>query len=281
MDPRIKIALFILFIIVLFTAIYLIASGSAALFSNANNVTLDQQLGLVFYNTSNVIAYNITAIAQASPNGTGPAYLINGLTNTGKWYQLGLAYNWSSYYPGFSVELSLANPTNSSSLNESAEAENCSGIDYSYPFQWISNVNPNDKVLLELSLSNGTVNAYVKDWSTGAHADATFSDPGATQFVGGVDDNGFFTGLMTEEYRNTSYARSQEEVVYQPYQHYMDNESNLSLFADEFYSSCSSINVTQLYNLNTTMIPYNGSASITSNGVNVSYNNGIFITGGS
>jgi hypothetical protein len=201
------------------------------------------------------------------------------LTNTGKWYQLGLAYNWSPYYPGFSVELSLANPSNSTTLNESTEADNCSGIDYTYPFQWISDINPDDKVLLELSVSNGTVNAYVKDWNTGVHADATFSDPGATGFVGGIDDNGFFTGLMTEEYRNTSYVRSQNEELYQPYMN-LDREANLSLFADEFYSSCSSDNVTTLYDLNTTIIPYSSSTSITSNGVNMSYDNGIFITGG-
>jgi hypothetical protein len=37
----------------------------------------------------------VTAVAQTdASSGYGPAYLLNGLTDKGYWYQVGLAWNW-------------------------------------------------------------------------------------------------------------------------------------------------------------------------------------------
>src|SRR3989442_14115933 len=50
--------------------------------------------------------YRGTAVAQPDAAGYAPAYLLNGLSDTGYWYQVGLAYNWplasgSGYDSGF------------------------------------------------------------------------------------------------------------------------------------------------------------------------------------
>ncbi len=51
------------------------------------------------------LEFNVTAVAQCDTNGYGPAYLLNGLSNTGYWYQVGINWDWplqtGGYIPGF------------------------------------------------------------------------------------------------------------------------------------------------------------------------------------
>lgn len=280
MDKMIKIVGLLLLVLAVVAVLdyFVLSRHGNSQSTSYENTTLDQQLGLVYNNNTNLLSYNVTAVAQTDPNGTGPSYILNALSNAGYWYQLGLSYNWTEGYPGFEVQLSVAhNATNSTYLYTNSSVSNCSGVGYSYPFEWSGKINPNDVVLLQLSIRNGTVYVYTKDWKTGAYADASFNGYGANTFIGGQgNESGYFTGLMTEEYRNTPNIRNQSEVVYQP--HGM-KPSPVSLFADEFYGNCTSYNVTTLYNLNTSTIAYNRSGAITSNGVTLSYSNGTFVTG--
>src|ERR1017187_3147568 len=60
------------------------------------NANYDEQLGVAFTQNFTSLKYNVTAVEQTDPTlGTGPAYLLNGLSNTGYWYQVGLSWNWS------------------------------------------------------------------------------------------------------------------------------------------------------------------------------------------
>ena len=76
-------------------------------------------------------------------------------------------------------------------------------------------VNQGDIVLLNLYFSDGLVNMYSIDWNTTATAYQSFSDEGATEFLGSSntsDSNGFFTGLMTEQYHAYPYYGSESKV---------------------------------------------------------------------
>ena len=91
-------------------------SGSNALTgcpSNPNSTTFvaapspnyDLQEVMVFTQSYPQLEFNVTALAQCDATGYGPAYLLNGLSNTGYWYQVGINWNWpletGGYSPGF------------------------------------------------------------------------------------------------------------------------------------------------------------------------------------
>ncbi|MDA4111492.1 MAG: hypothetical protein OK439_03070, partial [Thaumarchaeota archaeon] len=65
----------------------------------------DEQLGLTFTESFSRLSYNVTAVEQQDSYGYGPAYLLNGLTNLGNWYQVGLSWDWpflgGGFAPGF------------------------------------------------------------------------------------------------------------------------------------------------------------------------------------
>jgi len=79
----------------------------------------DEQVGVTFTQDFHSLAFNVTAIAytdlQWDPSGVGPAYLVNGLTNLGYWYQVGLSYNWPHQYgevnPGFNMSYEVFRST--------------------------------------------------------------------------------------------------------------------------------------------------------------------------
>ena len=58
----------------------------------------DEQLGTTFTQDASSLAYTVIAVAQTGTDNYGPAYLLNGLGNTGYWYQVGLSYNWEHKY---------------------------------------------------------------------------------------------------------------------------------------------------------------------------------------
>jgi len=54
-------------------------------------------------------------VAQTGTDGYGPAYLLNGLGNTGYWYQVGLSYDWDgSASTGFQLAYEVFNSSGSS-----------------------------------------------------------------------------------------------------------------------------------------------------------------------
>ncbi|TMI60608.1 hypothetical protein E6H12_09920 [Candidatus Bathyarchaeota archaeon] len=156
----------------------------------------DEQLGTTFTQNFASITYNVTAVAQSDTNGYGPAYLLNGLGSTGYWYQVGISYDWpftaGGYNPGFGMNYEVFDSQGASVFPSFGGG--LSSIQ----------VNPGDIVLLNLYFSGRNVVMLARDWNTGSSASQTFSAARATSFVGltsgFANQNGFFTGLMTEWY---------------------------------------------------------------------------------
>ena len=175
----------------------------------------DEQVGVTFTQSFTSIEYNVTAMPQTDPGlGTGPAYLVNGLSDTGYWYQVGVSWDWA---PG---------DTPGTGLAMSYEVFNAHGSSV-YPTDgqgglasFSGPVNPGDVVTLDLyfSGSSGTVVMKAYDTSTGASASATYPASGGSYFVGLPDSvsnpNGFFTGLMTEWYHGLPYFANEAAAVY-------------------------------------------------------------------
>ncbi len=188
----------------------------------------DEQAFEVFSQSFSSLAYNVTAIAQTDSNGYGPAYLLNGLTPQGYWYQVGVQFNWPDesgsvwgYTPGFEMAYETFNPSGDSIFPSGGGGGDGN---FSGP------VSSGDSILLSLYFSGGDVVMYAHDWNTGATAQQALSAEGSTDFKGG-GQNGFFTGLMTEWYHASETLSNEGEVTY------TDSTSTLSsaiLLADEW-----------------------------------------------
>jgi hypothetical protein len=174
----------------------------------------DQQLGMTFVEDFVSLAYNVTAVDQTDPYGYGPAYLLNGLSNLGYWYQVGISYNWpfagiSGYSQGFAFNYQVFAPNQSSVYprNGGGGLEAFSGPVYS-----------GDTILLVLSFYNNYVVMYAFDWDTNAEAIQVFSAEDAQYFEGSPygpsNQNGYFTGLMTEWYHPEPYYSYNCKVTY-------------------------------------------------------------------
>ena len=176
------------------------AASSQAASNDANTqLSYDEQFGLTFTQDFSSLAYNVTAVQQTYENNWGPAYLLNGLSNQGYWYQVGIAWNWpyisSGYNSGFNFFYEVYSPTGVSIFPTNVGG----GLQ-----KFSSQVNQGDSILLSLTFSSGNVVMYAYDWNTHATASETYSSQGATYFVGSptsdANSQGFFTGLMTEQY---------------------------------------------------------------------------------
>ncbi len=203
-----------------------------ASYASGTHAPYDEQLGMTLVDNYTALGYNVTAVAQTSgTSGTGPAYLLNGYSNTGYWYQVGLSWNWATSYFGYSPNEFLINyevfAPNGTSIYPSGGGGGLLALN--------GPVNEGDIILLNLYFKNNTVVFLVKDWNTGAVGSTTFPAYGATEFVGNpysTATDGFFTGLMTEWYGNDSSFPIQQQVTYSPYGAIT---SPAWLWADEFY----------------------------------------------
>jgi hypothetical protein len=127
----------------------------------------DEQVGVTFAQDFYGLAFNVTAVAYTDPqwdaSGVGPAYLVNGLTNLGYWYQVGLSYNWphqsGGVNPGFnmSYEVFRSDGVSIDPYNGGGGLQNFTGT-----------VHPGDFVLLSLSFSSSFVVMRAMDWQTRA-----------------------------------------------------------------------------------------------------------------
>jgi hypothetical protein len=175
----------------------------------------DEQLGESFTQSFTSIGMNVTAVAQADSYGYGPAYLVNGLSDTGYWYQVGLSYDWphsnGGYNAGFNMVYAVFDPSGNLIFPSSGGA---GIVSFSGP------VNTGDKVYINLYFTNnGQVAMVAVDQNTGAYASETYSAEGATYFQGqnglsSANSKGFFTGLMTEWYHVNPYYGSEQQVTY-------------------------------------------------------------------
>ncbi len=196
----------------------------------------DEQLGLSFTQSFTSLAYNVTATVQQDSLGFGPAYLLNGVSNKGYWYQVGISWDWpfvsGGYSPGFGFNFETFSYNGSSIF-----PANSGGLDnFSGP------VNPGDLIGLSLSFSGTNVSMQAVDWNTSSSAGEKFSSFGATSFVGspsGISNSrGFFTGLMTEEYHARPYNGTEKKVVYE---NSLSQISSAWMWVDEFNSNTSQV----------------------------------------
>jgi hypothetical protein len=176
------------------------------------SVNYDEQLILTFTQNFSSLVYNVTAVEQNDSYGYGPAYLLNGVTDKGYWYQVGLSFDDpgnGSYAAGFNFIYEVFN----NSGNSVFPASGGGGLD-----SFNGTVNDGDNVLLNLYFSSGNVVMYAYDWNTSASAEETYAAVGASLFQGQtstwVNANGFFTGLMTEWWHPNPYYGGEAEVVY-------------------------------------------------------------------
>ena len=97
--------LIVVVILVIVVVIIIAASASiSSSFKNTSNLVkmsgpapdYDEQEIVAFDENFTALLYNVTAVAQTTANGYGPAYLLNGVSNLGYWYQIGISYRWQS-----------------------------------------------------------------------------------------------------------------------------------------------------------------------------------------
>ena len=197
--------------------------------------TYDEQIGMTFTQSFTSMTYNVTAVEQTDPSsGVGPAYLLNGLSDSGYWYQVGLSYNWEgpSRNPGFNLLYEVWD----SARNSIYPTNGGGGVQ-----AFSGNVRAGDTVLLNLYFSSayGVVMLAV-DSNTGATSSKTYSAEGGSEFIGlssgPGNSNGYFTGLMTEWYHSSPFYGNISPVKY------TNSHSTLTsawMWIDEF--SCSDV----------------------------------------
>jgi hypothetical protein len=201
----------------------------------------DEQIGMTFTQNFVSLAYNVTAVAQfEQSSGYGPAYLLNGLSNSGYWYQVGIAYNWPTdrgYEPGFNMIYEVWDPSGRSIYPSSGGA----GL-----MKFSGPVHAGDTVLLNLYFSStyGVV-MLAKDFNTSSTAYQTYSSAGGSYFIGlntaTADHNGYFTGLMTEWYHSSPFYNNTNPVVYSNFHNPL---KSAWMWIDEF--SCSDANCSSI-----------------------------------
>jgi hypothetical protein len=161
----------------------------------------DEQVGVTFTQDFSVLAFNVTAVPSTDTSGVGPGYLVNGLTNFGYWYQVGLSYNWpltsGGVNYGFNMNYEVFDP-----YDNSIDPTNGGGLQ-----SFNGPVNAGDIVLLSLSFSFAHVVMHAMDWQTHAVSSHSYTAYGSI-FIGlrsSLAQSGFFTGLMTEQYHRNQY----------------------------------------------------------------------------
>src|SRR5438445_1238252 len=175
----------------------------------AGKATYDQQVSMIFTQSFQALSCNVTAVSQTDSSGYGPAYLLNGLSDTGYWYQVGLAYNWhlasgNGYDSGFHFIWEVFAPngtTNNPVLSRIPD-----------------NVNPADIVGLSLSFQTGTdkVFMFANDYNTGVSSSHSYTAGGGTVFTGSssTPNSRTPTSLMTEWYHPSPSETSMKQVTY-------------------------------------------------------------------
>lgn len=185
----------------------------------ANNLTLsrdptgayyDEQLWFGLNVTKSSLAYNVTATEQNDTQGFGPSYMLNGLSNTGLWYQVGIDWNWgyeysTQHYQGFRFFYQVWNTTTHQSVFPN-EFE--SGVKtFSKP------VAANDTIALSLTIAGNSVLMTAEDLNSNGTASISYPSYRAHEFVGNYNVE-YPNSLMTEWYHLLPYYCVEKSTVF-------------------------------------------------------------------
>ena len=219
---RKKLMVAVILVVVVIIIIAAAASTSSSSSKNTSNLVkmsgpapnYDEQEIVAFDESFYALSFNLTAVAQTTSSGYGPAYLLNGVSSAGYWYQVGISYRWHSLLNNTSYR-----DAGFSAIYE-AFAPNGTSI---FPAGGGSGTMPvaisaGDPINLFLGfLTNGTVEFRITDFKTKSQAEKYFGSFGASDFsplFGSNTSSGFFTGIMTEEYHIHPYYGNESAVVY-------------------------------------------------------------------
>lgn len=251
-------------------------AGSSAPMNSPPPANYDEQIGTVFWDSFTSMAYSVSAVEQTdSVSGAGPAYLLNGLSDQGYWYQVGISWRWpylsGGHTAGWGMNYEVFDPSGDSIFpTDAGGLASLSGV-----------VNEGDSVMLHLYFSGNTVVMSVHDQNTGASASESYSAFGASQFSGSTTPfgSGFFTGLMTEFYYANPYYGDQIQVTYSEHSYAL---TAAWMFMDEYlpstgqllFSACPSLCLLPTDYSNPTQLQ-----SFSSNGANEYSSAYVFMTG--
>ena len=175
--------------------------------------SFDEQIAVSFQNYEySALSFNVTVTQQVDQNGLGPAYLLNGMTSSGYWYQVGISYHWSVtlnnktyYHNEYMGAMEIFAPNGTSIFLRG------------HPYMFPLDIHAKDIVNLYMYIQNGTVYMGIYDFNTHAGKNITYSSFGSQYFVcsnGPVSSQGFFTGIMTEFRHIHPYYANESKVVY-------------------------------------------------------------------
>jgi hypothetical protein len=164
-------------------------------------VAYDLQAAYVADTGGNSLSYQVNAVSQSGDCPLGYAYFVNAYQNVSGqvyWYQVGLSYDWGGgalASSGWGMAYEVFGPDGDSIYPTFSAGAGVA------PFS--GPVNPGDSVVLTLSVSGGVVSFSSSDTSTSATASQRYTAAGSQSFGGLMprQDPGYFTGVMTECYR--------------------------------------------------------------------------------
>ena len=170
--------------------------------------TYDEQLGSTFTQDFNSLAYNVTAVAQTDSERVRPRLPPERPDSGGA-----TGIRWASPTTGPTRTGATTRPSGSATRSTAPTARRCTRRDGGAGLGNFSGVvHSGDSVLLSLTFVGSTVQMLAQDWNTGATADGELQQRGVVELrrvtrASPTDDNGFFTGLMTEWYHVAAYYR--------------------------------------------------------------------------
>lgn len=203
---RIAIALVIL-VVVLYGYSILTSEFKAAIKTNPTIPVYAELEQVELSSNTTIIAYNLTIPNSVDQNNES-LFFVNGLTNMGYWFQIGIVTNpepsgTNTPVHEIGIAVDRAFPDGSGALSNGFVY---GGADISY----------GDKVLIEIYTKNNGTILYFKDWNKPGLA-RNFTFPNTGSYLTELGKNGSFTGLMSEYHYNTANATvSHPEVVYEP-----------------------------------------------------------------
>ena len=164
-------------------------------YNQSQKLTFDQQEGVVFSGADfKSLSVNVTAVVQKTNENYEASYLLNGLTKSSGWFQVGLDNKKLQGNSEFSLVIDIF-PNSSVQSGKSIDIVNTL-----IPFS--KTIQPSDIVQLKMSTDGNKVILTGTDLNNGATASYVYSgDKNIGNFIGTLK-NGNFTGIMTEIYHS-------------------------------------------------------------------------------